>query len=253
MTLDRSTKMIPSLNRWSLPSALQFEDVLLFMWLVLVTPLLQILLGGALRGLSLMNLDPSLPNARWLGMVFVISTLAAIACMLTRAPGVASAQGPVADSPFGFAHLPMLAGTGLMLAFGSILLGFGDAAMGLFCLLFAAFVVLGVAYSHMPVIDYSLRRILMTPFIILTATLFSATAHSIFAGLDLNGILQIVQSDLGRFEFGLLVAGMGVHYLMFVFAPGQMAGRGGGWLEWGARFALYLIGMILNVGLLQSL
>ncbi len=245
--------MIRDLNRWGFPSVLQFEDALLFAWLVLVTPLLQFLLGGALSGLSLMNLDPSLPNARWLGVVFVISTLSAIACMLTRAPGEASAQGPVTDSPFGYAHLPMFAGTGLMLFFGSNLLGFGDAGVGLFWLLFALFVVTGVFYRRMPIIDYSLRRILMTPFIILTATLFSATAHSIFATLDVHSILPIIQSEVGRFEFGLLIGGMLVHYLMFVFAPGQMAGRGGGWLEWAVRFALYLIGMILNIGLLQSI
>lgn len=241
------------LNRWRFANALQFEDALLFVWLVVVTPLLQAVLGGALRGLSLMNLDPGVPNARWLGVVFLISTVAAIACMLTRAPGPASTQEMVTDSPFGYAHLPMFAGTGLMLFFGSTLLGFGDAAMGLFCLLFGLFVVLGVAYKRMPIIDYSVRRILMTPFLILTTTLFAATAHTIFANADLSSIFQIVQSELGRFEFGLLMAGMLVFYLMFVFAPGQMAGRGGGWLQWGARFALYFVGMILNIGLLQNL
>jgi hypothetical protein len=240
------------MNKWTLlPGALQFEDALLFIWLVLVTPLVQFLLAGALRGLSLGSIDASLPNAGWLGVVFLLSTLLAIACTFTRAPGDAPAGGLITGTPFGYAHLPMLGGTGIMLFLGSSLLGFGDATMGLLCGLFGLFGVGYFAYNRMPVIDYAFRRILMTPFTILTATLFAATAHSIFAGLDANGIYQIVQSDLDRFEFGLLLAGVLVYYLMFIFAPRQIAGSGGGWLEWGVRFAAYLVGVILNIGLLQ--
>ncbi len=248
------------MSRWTwLPSALQFEDALLFVWLVLVTPLLQVVLGGALRDLNLGNIDRGLPNATGLGLLFLASTLLAIVCMLTRAPGEgqrqgsqASGDGLITGTPFGYAHLPMLAGTGIMLFLGLDLLGFGDAAMGLLCLLFGSFVVIGVIYKRMPVIDYALRRILMTPFTILSTSIFVSSINPIFANVNANGIAQIVQSDLGRFEFGLLLAGVLVYYLMFVFAPRQIAGSGGGWLQWGARFALYLIGLILNIRLLQT-
>ena len=138
-----------------------------------------------------------------------------------------------------------------MLFLGLDLLGFDDAAMGLLCVLFVSFVVIGVFYNRMPVIDYALRRILMTPFTILTTSIFISTIDPIFANVDANSIFQIVQSDFGRFEFGLLLAGVLVYYLMFVFAPRQIAGSGGGWLQWGARFALYLVGLILNIRLLQ--
>jgi hypothetical protein len=242
------------MDRWTshIPSAFEFEDGLLFVWFVLVTPLLQFVLGGALRGLNLGNLDPSIPNALWLGVVFVISSLLALVCTLTRAPGEKQGEGPVTGTPFGYAHLPMLAATGILGVLGLEMLGLGDAAMGGMCAIFALFVVGGVAYSRMPVIDYSLRRVLMTPFSILTATLFVSTINPMFAGLDPNGIFQIVQSDLGRFELGLFLAGILVYYLMFVFAPRQIAGSGGGWLQWGMRFALYLVGVILNIRLLQG-
>ncbi len=42
--------MIREMNGRSFLHVVQFEDVLLFIWLILVTPLLQILLGDALRG-----------------------------------------------------------------------------------------------------------------------------------------------------------------------------------------------------------
>jgi hypothetical protein len=240
------------MDRWTgILSAWQIEDALLFVWLVLVTPLLQFVLGGALRGLDLGNLDPSMPNALWLGIVFVISTLLAIVCTLTRAPGEKQAQELITGTPFGYAHLPMLAATGIVLFLGLDLLGLGDVAMGGFCVLFAAFVVIGVIYSRMQIIDYSARRILMTPFTIATTTLFVSTINPIFTGLNLGGVVQIVQSDLGRFEFGVLLAGVLVYYLMFVFAPRQIAGSGGGWMQWGARFVLYLVGMVLNIGLFQ--
>ncbi len=231
---------------------MQFEDALLFVWLVLVTPLLQFALGGALRDLNLGNLDGHLPNAFWLGIVFIISTLLAIGCMFTRAPEDRQAGQLITGTPFGYAHLPMFAATGIIGFLGLALLGFEDAGMGLICLLFGLFVVVGLIYSRMPVIDYALRRILMTPFSILTTTLFVSSINPIFANVNANGVLQIVQTDLGRFEFGLLIAAVLVYYLMFVFAPRQIAGSGGGWLQWGARFALYLVGLILNIRLLQS-
>lgn len=239
------------MDRWTFPSALQFEDTLLFAWLVLVTPLLQFVFGGALRGLNLGNLNRGIPNALVLGVVFVLSSLLAIVCTLTRAPDERQVQGLVTGSPFGYAHLPMLAATSILLFLGLDLLGLGDAAMGAICAFFALFVVVGVLYSRMPVIDYSLRRVLMTPFSILTATLFVSTINPMFANLDANAIFQIVQSDFGRFEFGLFLAAILVYYLMFVFAPRQIAGSGGGWLQWAMRFALYLVGLILNIRLLQ--
>lgn len=240
------------MSRWTwIPNALQFEDALLFVWLVLVTPLLQFVFGGALRGLNLGNINRDLPNGLGLGILFLVSTLLAIVCTLTRAPGERQGNELITGTPFGYAHLPMLAGTGIMLFLGLDLLGFGDAAMGLLCVLFGSFVVIGVFYNRMPVIDYALRRILMTPFTILTTSIFISTIGPIFANVDANSIFQIVQSDFGRFEFGLLLAGVLVYYLMFVFAPRQIAGSGGGWLQWGARFALYLVGLILNIRLLQ--
>lgn len=233
-------------------SAFEFEDALLFVWFVLVTPLLQFVLGGALRGLNLGDLDPSLPNALWLGVIFVLSSALALVCTLTRAPGEKQGEGPVTSTPFGYAHLPMIASTGILGFLGLNLLGLGDAAMGGICAIFALFVVAGVLYSRMPVIDYTLRRVLMTPFSILTATLFVSTINPMFANLNANAIFQIIQSELGRFEFGLFLAAILVYYLMFVFAPRQIAGSGGGWLQWGLRFALYLVGVILNIRLLQG-
>ncbi len=241
------------MSRWSwIAGALQFEDLLLFVWLVMVTPLLQAFLAGAMRGLNLGNLDQSLPNALGLGILFLGSTLLAIVCTLTRAPEDKRAGTLITGTPFGYAHLPMLAATGIMLFLGLDLLGLGDAAVGAMCLWFGLFGVASMAYSRMPVLDYTVRRILMTPFIILATTLFVSSINPIFANVNANGVLQIIQTDLGRFEFGLLLAGVLVYYLMFVFAPRQIAGQGGGWLQWGLRFLLYLVGMILNIQFLQG-
>ncbi len=50
----------------------------------------------------------------------------------------------ITGTPFGYVHLPMLAGTGIMLFLGLDLLGLGDAVMGLLCLQFGTFVVVGM-------------------------------------------------------------------------------------------------------------
>lgn len=235
-----------------IPGSLEFEDILLFVWLAFVTPLLRAALGGAMRGLNMGNIDRGLPNALWLGVVFIGSTLPAIACTITRAPGERQVRGIVSDSTFGYAHLTMLAATGIFLFLGMDLVGWGNAAMGAFCLLFGLFAAAWMLYSRMPVIDYSIRRILMTPFSILTSTLFVSTINPMFANVNAQGLLQFLQTDLGRFESGLVLAAVLVYYLMFVFAPRQIAGSGGGWLQWGARFALYIAGLLLNIRFLQT-
>ncbi len=235
-----------------MPAAFQIEDALLFVWLVVVTPLLQVVLGGAMRGLSLGNLDHSAPDATALGVVFLGATLAAAVCTLTRAPGDEQAKEPVTGTPFGYAHLPMMAATAIMLFLGLALLGLDDASPGLMCLWFGLFVVVAMVYPRMPVLDFSLRRILMTPFIILSTTIFTSSINPILAGVDPKGLFRIAQSELGRFELGLILAGTLVYYLMFVFAPRQIAGGGGSWRQWALRFVLYVVGLILNIGFLQS-
>src|SRR5512142_1701598 len=100
------------MGRWAwIPSALQIEDALLFVWLVFVTPLLQAILGGAMRGLNLGSIDQGVPNAAALGLVFLTATALALACTLTRAPGDKPANPLNTGTPFGYAHLPMIAAT----------------------------------------------------------------------------------------------------------------------------------------------
>ncbi len=241
------------ISRWTaIPAALQFEDLLLFIWLVLISPLLQFALAGALRGFSLDSIGPTSPNAAALGVIFLGSTLLAAACTLTRAPGDGNSKEIVSGGAFGYAHLPMLAATGIMIFLGLDFFGLGDAAMGLMCLWFGLFVAAGMIYGRMPVLDFPLRRALMTPFIILSTTVFTSSVNPALAGVDPSSLLHVIQSQLGRFEFGLILAAVLVYYLMFVFAPRQIAGSGGSWLHWAIRFALYLAGLILNVGFLQG-
>lgn len=242
------------MKRWTgAATALQFEDALLFVWLVLVTPLLEFLLGGLLRGLSLGNIDRSAPHATALGITFVLATLLAILCTITRAPGDAAAPEAVAGGTFGYAHLPMLAAIGIIGFLGLELLGLGDAAMGLMCLWFGLFGVTAMIHSRMPVIDFTFRRVLMTPFIILSATIFTSSITPLFSDVDPNSLLRLVASQFGQFQFGLVLAAVLVYYLMFVFAPRLIAGSGGSWLEWGIRFLLYVMGLILNIGVLRAL
>lgn len=242
-----------NLKGWTgFAAALQFEDALLFVWLVVVTPLLEFLLGGLLRGLSLGSIDRSAPHATALGIVFILATLLAISCTITRAPGDQVSPDVIADGTFGYAHLPMVAAIGIIGFLGLELLGLDDAAVGLMCLWFGLFGITAMIHNRMPVIDFTLRRVMMTPFIILSTTIFTSSINPLFSGVDPNSLMRFVSSQFGQFQFGLILAAVLVYYLMFVFAPRLIAGSGGSWLEWGLRFLFYVVGLILNIGILQA-
>ena len=63
------------------------------------------------------------------------------------------------------------------------------------------------------------------------------------SGGDSQGLLGL--------ELTLLFFGVLIFYLVFMFAPRAVAGNSGSWRSWALRFAIYFIGAVLNLGVLQ--
>ncbi len=241
--------------------ALQTEDVLLFVWLSVVTPLLARTLAGTLGRLNPWDLRPGIAGARGFGLLFLLAALCGAVCLATRAPG---AGNPWADlrRVENYARLPMLAVTALMLAYGLDLLGTGlsDLAPPV-TLLFA--VVVGLLSARLLTIPFLWRRVLMTPVILLCTWQFSATMRSLFDGFDLRALLggpppADLGVDVGRPGLLAIIALLFgvpslVGYVIFVYAPRQVASRGGSWRQWALRYLLYLAGLLLNIPALQRL
>lgn len=229
----------------------EIEDVILFFWLTVFTPFLDFALGNSLRDLDIGAINSHIPNAIALGMIFILSAILAIACSVTRAPLPGGDQEFYEGTGFGYAHLPMIASTGIIVFLGLDLLGLEDLGIGMLCGILGLFGVGLTFYKHMPMLDFAIRRMLMTPFILLSTTLFSASVQPLVGRFAASDFSRLVQSELGRFELGLILAAAVVYYLMFVFAPRMIAGSRGGWLPWSLRFVMYIVGFILNLRLMQ--
>ncbi len=247
--------MASRLARFSnLPSALQFEDALLFVWLLLIEPLLQrfFFRVGAANDYS--NLQPGDAGSVTVGLFFIIAGLCACVALATRAQGE-----PAEDLDFGslggYAYMPMMAGLSLVEYFGLRALGstLADGVLGLVALFV---IVVTVAHKWLPQMPEIHRRLLMTPVILASSLIFSSMMNSILRGFSFRDVLfSYGQPEFGELAFGagiLLLAAL-VFYVIFVFAPRQVGTRGGSFLDWATRFLIYILGVILNVGAVRAL
>lgn len=236
-----------------IPRSLQWEDLFLFVWLGLVEPLLYKLFGNLLGNVQPWNVGEH-PNGV-LGLLFALAAVGGLIVIATRAPGQNDRQ-PFSDSVSGFARLPMLVTLMYLIlyCFSSFGAGVPDVIP---CVLILFFFAVSMLFSRLPVLDIPIRRVLITPMIILGTWNFSAIVRLFFQGADLPAVLSSPalrdpNSSLG-FIIGLLLAALVVFYLVFILAPRQIAYPGGSWGDWIARFVVYMLGVILNIGWLPFL
>ncbi|MBI5877052.1 MAG: hypothetical protein HZB53_05320 [Chloroflexi bacterium] len=242
--------MPASITRW-----FETEDLLLTAWLIVVEPLANRLLGGALHSTSA---GAPLLSRLFVAAFYLVAGLGAVACLLTRSrsappPEPTAGGDPDVSTPSGYARLPMIVVLGLLFdsAGRALQLPFGD------WLFAGSMLAWGVSFflqAKLPPAPDLLRRVLMTPAIIAMSTEFTGAMNGGLDGFNLGSVL----AAYGTPEWSMVsfVACMGsaavlVMYVMFVFAPRQIAGSGGSWRHWALRFLLYVVGVLLNIGPLK--
>lgn len=218
--------------------ALQFEDGLLFILLVIIEPLLQKLLGSGLEGMNLGNLTSEMPNGRLVGGFFLLATICGFVCLITRTAGEKDNSDAyllrvLAYFALGFVFC-------LLFIFGLELLGrtpghFSACFPCAILIFFLGIYVIVRSYAHLPQLDAFIRRVLMTPLILFSTWIFSVTVQANSGGLSVTAIFLTL-----------------AFYVVFIIAPRQAASGGGAWSDWLIRFIIYLIGFGVNTALMQS-
>ncbi len=237
----------------SLPRSLQWEDAFLFLWLGIVEPLLSKLFGSLLGDVQPWDLG-SRPNVA-LGLLFLLASVGGLIVVATRPSGQSESNldsGNVAS----FARLPMLVTLAYFLLYAFSAFG-ADVPLFLPCGLFAFYILVGMLFNRLPVVPVLARRVLITPMIILGTWNFSVLMRAFFKGFDLGVLLNRPElrdpNSSFTFILGLVFASVVFFYLVFILAPRQIAYPGGSWRDWLARFALYLLGILLNFGWITML
>jgi hypothetical protein len=234
------------------------EDLALAGWIGLVAP------AFAQAGGTAGPFDSGHPID---GVIRLAGFCGAIACLATRSPVAPVAPGRAADdsaaaaardrpAALNSASVGPLVG-GRMLVGGSALAEFGVDPAAAFVPAFGIVMVLALAQSHLPVLPTSVRRALVTPYLMAAGGLFWSVVRQVIGGLGSGsgsgtgvaiGALPTIAGPIG-----LLILGSAVYYAMLIYAPRQIAEREGGPIEWLARFGLFVASLGLGLGWLALL
>jgi hypothetical protein len=102
----------------------------------------------------------------------------------------------------------------------------------------------------LPVVAYPIRRLLMLPVVAVGAVMFPATMEDLFGGASLAALVQggeTLEVAAARFGAVIVVAASLVYYVLFVFAPRQVAAGRGSWFYWLARYLLFLTALLSSL------
>lgn len=229
-----------------LQRSIQFEDLVLLVWLALLEPRAERWLADATGGGNVMRLPGEIP---WVGVLLLAAVGCALIAVVTRSPDEAPATLD-AMSPSLYARFPLMAALGIVSLEATQQLGWqGDDY--LFMVIAAATIGSGLLYRRLPGMRRLYRRLLMTPIVLLGTSTFAAMAQMMLG--DMNADQFIASLRAPESLLILLLMGLVVQYLMFVFAPREVADGGGSFWQWGLRFVLYLVGLLLNQRWLMGL
>ncbi len=218
------------------------EDWLLAAWVAVVAPLLT-----AAQGTTGDVLPADRPLDGILGLMAIAG--AALCLALRRPPTEGADRAFLASAAVG----PFVGGLLLVAAATLTALDLpSDAATVFAGGLVVAAVVVRLRVPPAPVI---VRRMLMTPFILVTGTLFWRLIHAVTAGGVVDQLRAASPADLraGAPLIGFLIAFSAVYYAMLVAAPRQVAEREGGLVAWSVRYALFVAGVAFGVAWLPVL
>jgi hypothetical protein len=222
--------------RW-LRRHLRLEDALLFGWLILVEPLL---FPPATSAATRNGTDP------FLGLD-LIGLLAFVACLAARSrPDVVS--GLVGKDDLLYAVGPL---------FGAIAFTLEDTAdkLGLDGNLAILPIAAGIAVAVLtrrlvPPLSTAQRRALVTPFVLITSRFFGQFLAGLADIFDLRRLATSVTSQAdatgAAFVVTIGIVAILIFYVMFVFAPRQVADREGTPRTWAVRFLLFLVSFTIG-------
>jgi hypothetical protein len=226
----------------ALLSALRAEDLLILAWVGLANPLLARAQGGG---------DLFSSGRPIQGSLQLVGAVGAVVCLCTRTAGVpAASQRSITD---GGAIGPAVGG--LMLVGGSAFAGLG-LSPGAALLLFFGLALFGPLFQNMlPALTTTVRRALITPFVLAAAGIFWSFVRGITGGAGLfrdPGSLVAEAPTIAPL-LGILTLAAAVYYAMLVFAPRQIAEPEGSLPVWLVRFGLFMAGLLLGFGWLGVL
>ena len=221
---------------------LRVEDWILAGWIALAAPaLIQV------QGTSTDVFDGGRPVD---GLIGLIAVAGALACLALRRPTTPSDGGLIGSGAVG----PFVGGLLLVAISSATALGLGSTVMLVLAGVIAVAAV--VIRLRLPAAPPIVRRALVTPYVLVTATLFWRLINAVTGGADLSGGLRsasIADLQAAGPVLAFLLAFSAVYYAMLVFAPRQVAEREGGVVTWLVRFALFVAGFALGLTWLVTL
>ena len=227
---------------WSarLRSAAVLEDALLLGWLATVGPWL----AGAQRGSG----EPVSATTIAVGLAELGAIVGALACILTRGRG----DPPMPDDPGAsgrsFAPYP--------LAFALSVIGreafdaLGIVSEAVAALAFLAAGIGTMARGRLPELSPAVRRILITPYLLVSASVFQGFVGDMWRG---TGTGLAFWTDAGGGPglgiLSIVILGTAVFYLAFIAAPRELVEAPRPAWVWPIRFAIFVLGLIFGIGL----
>ena len=226
--------------------ALRAEDLVLVGWNLVALPI-----GAAVAGGSWTSSDP----APLVGLLEVLAIVGAIVALATRTPGAPplSTEGFAMWARAG----PLIGAVALVGDNAADRLGLDLGVLGIVA--FVATLASFVLADRLPVLDEPWRRLLVLPFVLVSAAFFDDIVASLFDDLDFGALVSAwlgggaateqpeVAAIAGIVLFGL-VAGAAVFYAMLVLAPRELAAPESLPQVWLLRFLVFLVSAIAGTG-----
>ncbi|HSL84055.1 MAG TPA: hypothetical protein VLF66_14885 [Thermoanaerobaculia bacterium] len=229
-------------------AVLQIEDLALFGLLALAEPLLDGWLGEALAFGESATADGTAEAVR--AVLLVIAAGGTAACILTRPRGrPVKTPGEALGGLEGWARFPLMVLLAVILDAALEPFG-GDLGEGCF---FGVVLLLSAPlafYPRLPELAVPLRRLLMTPAILLGAGAFQFFSGGLLSDGEVLSALPARDDPTFGYAallLGLLIAGTAAFYMLLVVAPRVVAGASGSRLLWLLRFALFVAGLAIGV------
>jgi hypothetical protein len=238
-----------------LRSAIRPEDLLLLAWAVVGWPLAAAVFGAADIG-SLFDEGHPVRGLIWLSAVG-----GALVVLGTRNAEEAPRRGEQVLGGRLALLGPLAGGMSLVAAGGLAALGLPeDPGLG-FVFLVSIVLIVAAGLGYQKALPRVTRRVLVTPFILVAAGIFSGTMASIAPGPEDvaeafgGGLVEAGENAVAvgvGLTVGLFVLFAAPFYAMLVFAPRMLAEPEGSPLAWLLRFVIFSAGSLLGIGWLAA-
>jgi hypothetical protein len=212
------------------------EDWLLAAWVSVATPLLFRAQGGG---------GPFDSGAPLLGALRILAVAGALVCLAARRTPIDTAVSRPSLVKGG-AIGPLVGAILLVTISGFTALDLPSGVGGF--VVIAALAGMVVVHVVVPPLAAPIRRILVTPFVLVSGGLFWTLIAAITGEPgSATPAAAVANPATALAAGGFLVAFSGVFYVMLIFAPRQVAEREGGVVTWLLRYVLFAAGVVAGL------